>query len=136
MKEKNSVSDCQIIKLNTYNTNREVVTNFDCFDLKRVYYLYDVPSSVSRGSHAHKASSQFIIAVNGSFSIVINDGESEEIFLLSKPNEGLYIRPGIWRELINFSDGAVCLVLSPEKYDDKGCIRNYDEFVKFRKDLK
>ena len=136
MKEKNSVADCKIIKLNTYDTGKDVITNFDCFDLKRVYFLYDVPSGVSRGSHAHKASSQFIIAVNGSFSIIINDGKSEETYLLNNPDEGLYIVPGIWRELINFSDDAVCLVLSPEKYDDKGCIRNYDVYVKFRKELK
>lgn len=132
MKEEIRVTDCKIIKLNTIDTGNGIVTDFSHFDLKRVYYLYDVPSGVSRGSHAHEASSQFIIAVCGSFSIVINDGESEETFILSKPDEGLYILPGIWRELINFSEGTVCLVLSPEKYDEKGVIRNHDEYVKFR----
>lgn len=102
------------------------------FDIKRVYYLYDVPSDANRGGHAHKALCQFLIPLSGSFDVILNDGEGEKSVTLNKPNKGLLIVPGIWRELENFSSGAVCLVLASEVYDEADYIRDYKTFKKYK----
>lgn len=113
--------------------NLSVIEN-DCvpFDIKRVYYLYDVPSDAYRGGHAHKELYQFLIPLSGSFDVILKDGENTKKISLNKPNKGLMIVPGIWRELENFSSGAVCLVLASEVYDELDYIRNYNDFKLFK----
>lgn len=101
------------------------------FDIKRVYYLYDVPSGSERGGHAHKNLQQFLVALSGSFDVVLNDGKESKIITLNKPFEGLLINPGIWRELQNFSSGSVCLVVASEVYIEDDYIRDFDEFVSY-----
>ena len=98
------------------------------FNVRRVYYLYDVPSGSDRGGHAHKDLYQLIIAVSGSFDVVLDDGSKKKIVQLNRPNYGLMVVPGIWRELVNFSSGAVCLVLASQKYTDDDYVRDYLKF--------
>lgn len=103
------------------------------FEIKRVYYLYDVPSDSFRGGHAHKELQQFLIPLSGSFDVVTKDGfGNEKTFMLNKPNKGLLIVPGIWRELTNFSSGAVCLVLASTEYSEEDYIRDFDSFVTYK----
>jgi len=99
------------------------------FDIKRVYYLYDVPGGAERGGHAHKALHQLIIAVSGSFDVHIDDGCSKKTMHMNRSYYGLYVCPMIWREIDNFSSGAVCMVLASERYDELDYYRNYDQFV-------
>lgn len=103
------------------------------FEMKRVYYLYDVPSGSERGGHAHKNLKQFLIALSGSFNVILNDGKEEKVITLNKPNEGLLINPGIWRELNNFSSGSVCLVIASAVYDEADYIRDFEEFKLYSK---
>ena len=103
------------------------------FDIARAYWVYDVPSGESRGGHAHKTLKQLLIAVSGSFTVTIDDGSERRTFLLNHPYQGLIIESGIWRTLDDFSSGAVCLVLASEPYDEDDYIRDYDEFVKYKK---
>ena len=136
---KYSVYDCTIIELDQHHSDRKgnisVVQNGDTvpFDVKRVYYLYDVPGGESRGAHAHKKLSQLIVAASGSFRVILDDGRAKRTFFLNRPYQGLYLKPGIWRDLNDFSSGAVCMVLASEKYDPDDYIREYDKFLKFRK---
>ena len=104
------------------------------FEIKRVYYLYDVPAGAERGGHAHIDQKEFLIALSGSFDVVLNDGQNQQIITLNKPYEGLLINQGIWRELNNFSSGSVCLVIASAVYDEQDYIREFDEFLKFKKD--
>jgi hypothetical protein len=103
------------------------------FDVKRTYYLYDVPGGESRGGHAHKALSQLIVAASGSFTVTLDDGKVKRTFLLNRPYQGLYVVPGIWRTLDDFSSGAVCMVLASEGYSEEDYIRNYEEFIEYKK---
>jgi len=136
--EKYSVYDCSIIELDKHHSDRKgnisVVENGLTipFDVKRVYYLYDVPGGESRGSHAHKDLSQLIIAASGSFRVTLDDGNVKRSFILNRPYQGLYVKSGIWRDLDDFSSGAVCMVLASEVYQPEDYIREYDEFLKFR----
>lgn len=98
------------------------------FAIKRVYYLYDVPSDAYRGGHAHKEQQEFLIALSGSFEVVLTNGNSKQKVMLNKPDKGLLIPTGIWRELENFSSGAVCLVLASDEFDEADYIRDYDDF--------
>ena len=98
------------------------------FDIKRVYYLYDVPSDAYRGGHAHKEQYSFMLALSGSFEVMVDDGKEQKRIMLNKPDKGLYIPTGIWREIGNFSSGAVCLVLASTEYDESEYIRDYDQF--------
>lgn len=100
------------------------------FDIKRAYYLYDVPGGSNRGSHAHKNLHQFIVAMSGSFDVVLDDGKEQKRFHLNRSYYGLYICPMTWRLLDNFSSGAVCMVLASEHYDEADYIRNYEEFLR------
>lgn len=102
------------------------------FRIKRVYYLYDVPGGSDRGGHAHKALQQLIVAASGSFDVILDDGGMKKTVHLNRPNYGLLIVPGIWREIINFSSGAICLVLASEKYNPSDYIRDYSEFRKLK----
>lgn len=134
-----SVYDCTIIELDRHHSQRKgdisVVENGDTvpFDVRRVYYLYDIPGGVERGGHAHKALSQFIVAVSGAFTVTLDDGKVKRSFVLNRPYQGLLVKPGIWRELSDFSSGSVCLVLASEKYDSSDYIRKYDAFLEYRK---
>ena len=100
------------------------------FEFKRIYYLFDVPSNAFRGGHSHINQDEVLIALSGSFEVTVNDGFQKKSFLLNKPNVGLHISTGIWRELENFSSGAVCLVLASDVFDEADYIRDYDEFLK------
>ena len=102
------------------------------FDIKRVYYVYDVPGGAVRGGHAHKKLHQFIIAISGSFDVVLGDGIKEMRFHLNRPYSGLYVCPMIWRELDNFSSGSVCLVLASNTYTEDDYFRNYSDFLNAR----
>jgi len=99
------------------------------FEIKRVYYLYDVPAGAERGGHAHKKLQQFLVALAGSFDVVLNDGKNEQTITLNKPFEGLLITNGIWRELKNFSSGAVCLVVASGVFEEDDYIRDFEEFL-------
>lgn len=115
-----------------YRGNIAVIENdIAPFDIKRVYYLYDVPSSASRGGHAHKNLQQILIALSGSFDVILKNGSETQIVTLNKPNRGLLIRSNVWRELENFSSGAVCMVVASEVFDEDDYIRDFDEFVKY-----
>lgn len=100
------------------------------FDIKRVYYLFDIPSSAIRGGHAHKKLKQVLIAISGSFDVVLDDGKTKKTVTLNKPDKGLLIQNNTWRELENFSSGAVCLVLASTQYEESDYIRDYDVFLK------
>lgn len=133
-----SISHCQIIELDKIHNrygNLTVVHNELSvpFKVERIYYLYDVPSDAERGGHAHKDLYQLIVAGSGSFTISLNDGSDKKSFMLNNPNVGLLIVPGIWRELENFSAGSVCLVLASMKYLESDYIRDYQEFLNYKK---
>ena len=134
-----SVYDCGIITLDRHHSQRKgdisVIENGETipFDVKRIYYLYDVPGGESRGGHAHKELQQLILAASGSFTVTLDDGNVRRTFNLNRPYQGLLVKPGIWRTLDDFSSGSVCLVLASEKYDADDYIRDYNEFVEFRK---
>lgn len=102
------------------------------FKVKRIYYLYDVPSGSDRGAHAHKELKHFMIAAGGCFDVILNDGKNRKIIQLNRPNYGLYIPPGIWVEVINFSSGATSLNLVSHKYDETDYIRDYEQFLKLK----
>lgn len=136
---KYNVFDCTMVELDRHHSNRRgnltVVENGLTlpFDVKRVYYLYDIPGGESRGAHAHKHLSQLIIAASGSFRVTLDDGNVKRSFFLNRPYQGLYVKPGIWRDLDDFSSGAVCMVLASDVYDKEDYIRDYNEFIEFRK---
>lgn len=101
------------------------------FQIKRSYYLYDIPGGSTRGSHAHIKLEQFIIAISGSFDIILNDGKNEKRFHMNRSYYGLYLSPLMWRTLDNFSSGSVCMVLASEIYDESDYIRDYNKFKKY-----
>lgn len=104
------------------------------FDVRRVYYLYDVPGGSERGGHAHKGLHQLVVAASGSFDVILDDGTNKRTIQLNRPYYGLLIVPGIWREIVNFSSGAICLVLASEKYCEDDYIRDYAHFKKWKND--
>ncbi|KGO92576.1 sugar 3,4-ketoisomerase [Flavobacterium subsaxonicum] len=104
------------------------------YAFKRVYYLYDVPSGAERGGHAHIAQKQILIALSGSFDVILDDGAQKKTYTLNRPNKGLFVIEGLWRELQNFSSGAVCLVIAEDVYNEDDYIREYDDFLAFKKD--
>ena len=135
---KYTVEDCCVIELSKHHSDRKgnlsVTENgIDIpFEVKRVYYLYDVPGGESRGAHAHKRLFQLIVAASGSFRVTLDDGTKKKVFVLNRPYQGLLVKPGIWRDLDDFSSGAVCLVLASEEYDKEDYIREYSEFIDYR----
>ncbi len=123
-----------IPKIEDNRGNLSVIEN-DCipFEMKRVYYLYDVPSGAERGGHSHKEQKEFLIALSGSFDVILNDGTQQKTVALNKPFEGLLINPGIWRELNNFSSGSVCLVIASAVFDESDYIREFEDFLVYKK---
>jgi dTDP-4-dehydrorhamnose 3,5-epimerase-like enzyme len=134
-----NIEKCQIVNfpkitdfrgnLSFIEENRQIP-----FEIKRVYYLYDVPSGATRGGHAHKELQQVVIALSGSFDVVLDDGHDRRTFFLNRPHYGLYIPPRIWRELENFSSNSVALSLVSQIYDESDYVRNYDAFKQMVKD--
>ena len=123
-----------IPKINNTKGNIGVIENDTIpFDVKRVYYLFDVPSGAKRGGHAHKKLKQVILAISGSFDVVLKNGKSKEIITLNRPDKGLLIENNIWRELENFSSGSVCLVLASEEFSENDYIRSYKDYLSFIK---
>ncbi len=132
-----TVFDCSLITLpinHQANGNLTSVSNGIQvpFDVKRVYYLYDVPGGFSRGGHGHLELQQLIVALSGSFDIIVDDGKVKRTFHLSRPNVGLYMPSGLWRELDNFSSGSICFVLASIEYDEKDYFRDYEKFIEWK----
>ena len=137
MSKRTTIDDCKILDLRKISDPRGNLTPIEGgedipFDIKRVYYLYDVPGGESRGAHAHYELQQLIVAATGSFSITLDDGKNKKSFSLNRSYYGLLIVPGIWRDLDDFSSGSVCLVLASEHYDAADYIRDYDAFLKYK----
>lgn len=132
-----SVYDCTLIHLPRIHFRAGNITPVHNskevpFDVRRVFYLYDVPGGESRGAHAHKACHQFLIAASGSFEVLLDDGKVQRMVQLNRPYMGLHIPPGIWASEVNFSSGAICLVLASSEYDAADYIRDYSEYLKIR----
>lgn len=128
------IDKCRIIDLPKISDPRGNLTFIEGgqhvpFDIARVYYLYDIPGGTDRGGHAHKGLHQLIIAVSGSFDVVLDDGRDKKIFHLDQSDSGLYVCPMLWRELENFSSGSVCLVLASNLYDEADYYRDYGEYL-------
>ena len=131
---KSSIYNCSVIELPINHREKGNLTVIENgkqipFDVRRIYYLYDVPAGESRGGHAHKELIQLIVAASGSFDVILSDGVIKRTVTLNRPFNGLLVVPGIWRELDNFSSGSVCLVLASHEYDEGDYIREYDDFL-------
>jgi hypothetical protein len=128
-----TLQHCKILsvpKIEDPRGNLSVIeNNVIPFEMKRVYYLYDVPSGAERGGHSHKEQQEFLVALSGSFDVILHDGQHEKSVTLNKPFEGLLITNGIWRELKNFSSGAVCLVIASAVFEEEDYIRTFSEFL-------
>ena len=134
-----TIYDCAILHLNKIDSPERagnltfVENNTDIpFTVERIYYLYDVPGGESRGAHGHKDLEQIVIAASGSFDITIDDGRNKKTVQLNRSYMGLNIKPAIWRDISNFSSGAICLVLASQKYFEEDYIRDYSEFIKHK----
>lgn len=135
--KKPTVYDCSVVELGKIDNNQGNLTVVQSgmnvpFDIKRVFYLYDVPGGEARGAHAHKQCHQFLVAVSGGFEVVLDDGNNKRTVALNRPFYGLHIPPGIWAAEQGFSSGSVCLVLASEKYEEADYIRCYEEFISYR----
>ncbi len=133
-----TVFDCAILELPRINNRSGNITAIQNkeeipFDVKRIFYLYDIPGGESRGAHAHKKCHQFLVAASGSFEVQLDDGKVKKTVMLNQPFRGLHIPPGIWASEVNFSSGAICLVLASHKYDENDYIRDYKRFLEFKK---
>jgi oxalate decarboxylase/phosphoglucose isomerase-like protein (cupin superfamily) len=133
-----ALNDCRLIDLPKISDPRGNLSFIEAgkdipFDIRRVYYLYDVPGGSDRGSHAHKNLHQFIVAMSGSFDVLLDDGNEKRRFHLNRSYYGLYVCPMMWRYLDNFSSGAVCMVLASSHYDEADYIRDYSDFISLTK---
>ena len=136
--KKINVYDCSVIELPKITDRSGNITPLEAFknvpfDIKRVFYSYDIPGGESRGAHAHKKCHQFLVAASGCFEVLLDDGCNKRTVLLNRPFYGLHIPPGIWASEQGFSSGSICLVLASLPYEKEDYIRDYDEFLKFRK---
>ena len=134
---KSSVDECVILSLDKIHNRAGNITIVESqknipFNVRRIYYLYDIPGGEGRGGHAHKELNQLVIAASGSFEILLDDGLEKKVVRLNRPDYGLLIVPGIWRELIEFSSGAICLVLASEKFDEQDYMRDYSDFTNYK----
>lgn len=133
-----TVFDCAMLELPSINNRSGNITAIQNkeeipFDIKRIFYLYDIPGGESRGAHAHKKCHQFLVAASGSFEVQLDDGKVKKTVMLNQPFRGLHIPPGIWASEVNFSSGAICLVLASHTYDESDYIRDYKEFLEYKK---
>lgn len=128
-----NIDDVVIVEINNVHEKRGKLAVLEKdnvpFLIKRVYYLYDVPSDAYRGGHAHIKQESLIIALSGSFQVVLDDGKNRKTMMLNKPNKGLYVPTGIWRELEDFSAGSVCLVIASTEFDENDYIREFKDFL-------
>lgn len=132
-----TVDDCRIIDIRKYTDTRGYLSVIEGgkdipFEIKRIYYLYMVPEA-ARGAHAHKQLQQLMVATSGSVHVTLDDGINKKTFVLDKPWKGLHVVPGLWRDLDNFAGGTVCMVLASEHYAEEDYIRNYEEFLEYKK---
>jgi hypothetical protein len=137
MSRKSTIFDCSVLELPKVHSRAGNITPIHSninvpFDIKRVYYLYDVPGGEARGGHGHKDLRQLIIAASGSFDVLLDDGKNKRVVNLNRPYYGLLMKPGLWRELMNFSSGAICLVLASHIYDEDDYIRDYNDFISYK----
>ena len=137
MNRKSTIYHCSVIELGKVHNRAGNITFLEGaknipFDIKRIYYLYDVPGGAERGGHAHVELQQLVIAASGCFDVVLDDGRNKKIVELNRPYYGLHIVSGIWRELVNFSSGAICLVLASALYENNDYIRDHNEFLKLK----
>ena len=136
MSKKTTTYDCSIFKLPKIKNRAGNITPIHNsaevpFDIKRVFYLYDIPGGESRGAHAHKHCHQFLIAASGSFEVLLDDGLTKRVIQLNRPDIGLHIPPGIWASEVNFSSGSICLVHASHTYDESDYIRDYDDYLAY-----
>lgn len=136
-KQISDIYNCNVLELSKIHNRAGNITIIQKgvdlpFNIRRVYYLYDVPGGADRGGHAHKELYQLIIAASGSFDVILDDGLKKKVVNLNRPNYGLIVVPGIWRELVNFSSGAICLVLASMRYKADDYLRNYNDFLGWR----
>lgn len=134
----NTVFDCSMVNVSKVHNEAGNITVIEnrkniSFDVKRIYYLYDIPGGESRGGHAHYDLEQYIVAASGSFDVILDDGKNKKRITLNRPDKALHIIPGLWRELDNFSSGSICLILASHKYDEKDYIRDYKEYLNLKK---
>jgi dTDP-4-dehydrorhamnose 3,5-epimerase-like enzyme len=132
-----NISDCKIINIKSIGDRKghiSVIENRDLipFNIKRVFYLYDIPGGESRGAHAHKECHQLLVAASGGYQVEVDDGNKKDVITLTRPDQALHIPPGIWASEINFTSGAICLVLASHAYDEEDYFRNYKEFLKYK----
>ena len=132
----NTVFDCSVIDMSKIHAKTGNITVLENgvnvpFDVKRIYYLYDVPSGEERGGHAHYELEQYIVAASGSFDVILDDGVNRRRISLNRPNLALHIVPGLWRSLDNFSSGSICMVLASHVYDESDYIRNYNKYLNY-----
>lgn len=135
---KHTVSDCSVVELPKIENRSGNITPIQSdlnvpFNIKRVFYTYDIPGGEARGAHAHKECHQFLIAASGAFEVLLDDGTNKRTVFLNRPFRGLHIPPGIWASEQGFSSGSICLVLASEKYDENDYIRDYELFLEYRK---
>ena len=135
--KKYSIFDCSIIHLPRIHNRAGNITSVENsinipFEVKRLYYLYDIPGGESRGGHGHKELESLIVAVSGSFDVTIDDSDNKKTVQLNRPYFGLHILPGMWRDIYNFSSGSICLVLASELYNEHDYVRSYKEFIQFK----
>lgn len=133
-----SVFDCAVLHLQKIHNRAGNITPVENginipFHVQRIYYMYDVPGGESRGAHGHRTLESLIVAVSGSFDVTVDDGMNRKTVQLNRPYVGLNVKPGIWRDISNFSSGAICLVLASQKYDEADYIRDYGSFRNFKK---
>jgi dTDP-4-dehydrorhamnose 3,5-epimerase-like enzyme len=133
-----SLTDCRIIELPRINDPRGNLTFIEGgrhvpFEIKRVYYLYDVPAGETRAGHGHRRLEQLIVAMSGSFDVVLDDGRERQRYHLNRSDHGLHVEPMMWREIDNFSAGSVCMVLASDYYDEADYFRSYEDFLKAAK---
>ncbi|MFI5172638.1 MAG: sugar 3,4-ketoisomerase [Chitinophagales bacterium] len=138
---KHKVGDCKLIELPKIQNRSGNITPIHNlveipFNIERVFYLYDIPGGESRGAHAHKTCHQFLIAASGSFEIMVDDGQDQKTIMLNRPYTGFYIPPAIWAKELNFSSGAICLVLTSQHFNESDYIRSHNEFLNYRSVLK
>lgn len=133
-----NIDDCKTVDLPKVQNQAGNLTALENgnnipFDVKRIYYLYDVPMGADRGGHGHYELEQYVVAASGSFTFFLDDGVNKKEIFLNNPSQALHIKPGIWRKIGNFSSGSICLVLASHEYQESDYMRNYEEYITFRK---